>query len=278
MSNYTLSDERRQELKENEEEAKEADTHITEEYAAVLADKFGVTDERATKLAYGIELANRNKDGLSSDNVEAELETVYGVSKEALDLTRRNYKETGRMEQVLEADNEDLAEGVPTLSTDFEGLEELVDQLEGHPSEYTLVHDPENQFAQLVRDLNQADKELGPEDVAVTRKEDAQAARETREAHIEALVSDKDIDREEVENLSLPALERLSGDSGGSKGQGSPAPRSGDIQKDDTVPRGKQDKLADLREQEEFYERKSGPLAEKGLEAVRQEIEELKGR
>lgn len=254
-----------------------------DEYAAVLADHYGILDRKAAELAFDIDLSGR---GEQTDGKEAlakacreKLSAVFDVDKEELDTVRQHYEDEDQLEDIIHVDNEDLADSPSdNLTRGFGGIEELAESMREHEAaadEMLLVHDPDGEVSDLLNEIEETDLEFG--DVCVGRRRDIKTAKETRESLIEGISQDKGIDREEIEHLTLASLRRLSTDSNGSNGQGSPAPRSGDVKKDETVPRGKGDKLADLREREEFYEGRSGPLAEKGLKAVRQEIEDLKG-
>lgn len=132
--------------------------------------------------------------------------------------------------------------------------------------------DPEGEIKRLVQELNEAD--VDPSDVVVGRKTDVQDAKSEKESLRQSISDAKGISPDELENLSLPALRRLN-DSDGGRSNPTPAPKSKSAKMGD-IPRGKEKKAAELREQKEFLEGRSGVLAEKRLKHIEQELEELK--
>lgn len=283
---HGLSTEQKQQLREKFRKRKEQleEEAITrkDKYQAVLSGHYGVDDpDYAAKLAAGIEGIEEFGDGdRPTDSLRNELNSAFGVDMDSLNAVVRSWEKRGK-DFDIDKSNTNLSQSAPEeLSGDFESWDELKQAIKSHdndPEDLLLVPDSQGHFSQLIQDLNQADKELGPENVAVGRKEDIGAAKKAREDLVESVSQQKGIRKDEIEDMSLAALSRLSDDSDG-KSNPSPAPRSGDPNPDDTIPRGKGSEYEKLQEQKEFYERKSGILAEKELERVEERLAELKGR
>lgn len=270
---FGLSKEQRDELnekfKKREKKLREQELSKEDKFRAVLSDRFDVTDDRAVKLAIGIEELGDDWEKAAEANHQ-ELESAYGVDFESLKAILRNYEKTGRMDQLTgsNGDSDDLSHG-------FESYEGLIQEIESRgcePSELTVVADPEGEIKRLVQELNEAD--ISPDKVAVGRQSDIRDAKGEKETLRREISDEKGISPDELESLSLPSLRSLAG-SDSPDSDLSPAPKS-KYKKDGTVPRGREEEAAKLQEQKEFLEGRSGVLAEKRLEHIEEELNELK--
>lgn len=230
--------------------------------------------EKAALVAKGVHKIESSDGSLSRDGQVRTLKEKYGIEYDEVARGAKALRATGETGSAgtAESDPAELAHG-------FESVQGLVQEIDSHDAdadELLLVHDPEGNVKDLLNEIADTD-DTTPGDVAVGRRDDITDAKDEKETLRRSISDAKGIEADSLSSLSLPELRRLMDSGDGGSGP-SPAPRSGDPDPDETIPRGKQDKAADLEEQIEFLERKNGVLAEKMLEQKRSELESLKGK
>lgn len=172
--------------------------------------------------------------------------------------------------------------------------------------------DEESEFEALKAEIKRHDTD--PEDLAVVPRDDLEDLRDTNDeqaeeidgledevASLEDEVDELEDEVEEIKNAYVDDLSEVMGlsedllkerfdvgelremhaekaEEGEVDELGSmPDPKSGDPEPGETPSAEDQEEIEDLREKKEFYERKSGILAEKELERVEERLAELTG-
>lgn len=227
--------------------------------------------EEAALVAKGIHKMESTDGGLSAGRgAQAEvLRNKFGIDYDDIERGAKSLRITGET---------DSAGAESTSSDELGSNDKVVEKINAHeadPEDLLVVEDKGGWFESLLEEMKE--KGVEAEDLAIGRRDDIADAKSEKESLRRSISDAKGISSDSLTNLSLPELRRLT-DSGEGGSDPTPDPKSKSPKKGNSVPRGKEDKYSDLMEQKEFYERKSGILAEKELERVESELNSLKGK